>query len=289
MILDKLFQLMAEKQASDIFISAGAPIHIKIQGNTMPVNQQVMDRHDREDRLRTDVAGADQDLRGDEEMNLSFGVPNIGNFRVNLFRQRGTIASSCATSWATSRPRFARPAAGAGEVIMEKRGLILIVGATGSGKSTTIASMLDHRNANRSGHILTVEDPIEFLFKHKKSIVNQREIGMDTKAGNQRPEKRHAPGAGLHPDRRNPRQGNHAGGHRLRPDRPPVPGHAARQQQLPRAEPDHQLLPAENRPALFLDLSVALRAIISQRLVKKPDGKRIPPAKSCSTPATSAS
>jgi twitching motility protein PilU len=180
MILDKLFQLMAEKQASDIFISAGAPIHIKIQGNTMPVNQQVMDRHDREDRLRTDVAEQIKTFEATMEMNLSFGVP-----------KSATSGSTSSASAARSDRRALHPRQHPGarfaglppvlaDLIMEKRGLILIVGATGSGKSTTIASMLDHRNANRSGHILTVEDPIEFLFKHKKSIVNQREIGMDT-------------------------------------------------------------------------------------------------------------
>jgi len=107
------------------------------------------------------------------EMNLSFGVPNVGNFRVNIFRQRGStsivvrfILGNIPALDELGLPNIL------GELIMEKRGLILIVGATGSGKSTTLASMLDHRNANRSGHILTVEDPIEFLFKHKKSIVS---------------------------------------------------------------------------------------------------------------------
>ncbi|PKO88355.1 MAG: type IV pili twitching motility protein PilT, partial [Betaproteobacteria bacterium HGW-Betaproteobacteria-12] len=181
MILDKLFQLMSEKQASDIFISAGTPIHIKIQGNTMPVNQQVM-LPDMIDKIAYELMSPEQikTFEATWEMNLSFGVPQVGNFRVNIFRQRGSI--SIVVRFILGNipplPDLGLPPVLA-DLIMEKRGLILIVGATGSGKSTTIASMLDHRNAHRSGHILTVEDPIEFLFKHKKSIVNQREIGMD--------------------------------------------------------------------------------------------------------------
>jgi twitching motility protein PilU len=182
MILDKLFQLMAEKQASDIFISAGAPIHIKIQGNTMPVNQQVMDCPMIE-KIAYELMSPDQikDLRGDDgDEPLLRRAQRRQLPGQHLPPARLDQRSSCASSSATSRRSIRSDAAGAGRLIMEKRGLILIVGATGSGKSTTIASMLDHRNANRSGHILTVEDPIEFLFKHKKSIVNQREIGMDT-------------------------------------------------------------------------------------------------------------
>ena len=182
MILDKLFQLMAEKQASDIFISAGAPIHIKIQGNTIPVNQQVMGASMIE-RIAEELMNEEQRAAFAQtmEMNLSVGQTGVGNFRINLFRQRGSVSivvryivgNIPALSSLGLPPVLA-------DLIMEKRGLVLIVGSTGSGKSTTIASMLDHRNASRTGHILTVEDPIEFLFKHKKSIVNQREIGMDT-------------------------------------------------------------------------------------------------------------
>jgi len=277
MILDKLFQLMSEKQASDIFISAGAPIHIKIQGNTIPVNQQVM-LPDMIEKIAYELMSPDQ-IKAFEatwEMNLSFGVPNIGNFRVNIFRQRGSISIVI---------RFILgniPALGdlglpniLGELIMEKRGLILIVGATGSGKSTTIASMLDHRNANRSGHILTVEDPIEFLFKHKKSIVNQREIGMDTADWQSalKNAMRQAPDCILIGEIRDKETMQAAIGYSQT-------GHLCLAT-LHANNSYHALnriisfFPAENRQALFLDLSFALRAIISQRLVKKPDGKRI--------------
>lgn len=280
MILDKLFQLMAEKQASDIFISAGAPIHIKIQGNTLPVNQQVM-LPDMIEKIAYELMSPDQ-IKAFEtnwEMNLSFGVPNIGNFRVNIFRQRGSssiviryILGNIPALDSLGLPNIL------GELIMEKRGLILIVGATGSGKSTTIASMLDHRNANRSGHILTVEDPIEFLFKHKKSIVNQREIGMDTADWQSalKNAMRQAPDCILIGEIR---------------DKDTMQAAIAYSQTghlclatLHANNSYHALnriisfFPAENRPALFLDLSVALRAIASQRLVKKPDGKRIPTA-----------
>ncbi|MEY2632914.1 MAG: hypothetical protein RIR00_1568, partial [Pseudomonadota bacterium] len=182
MILDKLFQLMAEKKASDLFISAGTAIHIKIQGNTLPVNQQVM-TPEMIDKIIEELLTPSQ-LKTFEigmELNLSFGVPQFGNFRINLFRQKGSTAVVVRFI-----PGVIPELAGLGlppvlsELIMEKRGLILVVGSTGSGKSTTLASMLDYRNATRTGHILTVEDPIEFLFKHKKSIVNQREVGMDT-------------------------------------------------------------------------------------------------------------
>ena len=278
MILDKLFQLMAEKQASDIFISAGAPIHIKIQGNTIPVNQQVM-LPDMIEKIAYELMSPDQikTFEASWEMNLSFGVPNVGNFRVNIFRQRGStsivirfILGNIPALDALGLPTIL------GELIMEKRGLILIVGATGSGKSTTLASMLDHRNANRAGHILTVEDPIEFLFKHKKSIVNQREIGMDTMDWQAalKNAMRQAPDCILIGEIRDTETMQAAIAYS-------PTGHLCLAT-LHANNSYHALnriisfFPAENRPALFLDLSVALRAIISQRLVKKPDGKRIP-------------
>ena len=278
MILDKLFLLMSEKQASDIFISAGAPINIKIQGNTMPVNQQVM-LPDMIDKIAYELMSPEQikEFEANWEMNLSFGVPQVGNFRVNIFRQRGSV-SIVVRFILGNIPELddlGLPPVLA-DMIMEKRGLILIVGATGSGKSTTIASMLDHRNANRSGHILTVEDPIEFLFKHKKSIVNQREIGMDTVNWNSalKNAMRQAPDCILIGEIRDKETMQAAIAYAQT-------GHLCLAT-LHANNSYHALnciisfFPLENRAALFLDLSVALRAIVSQRLVKKPDGKRSP-------------
>ncbi len=280
MILDKLFQLMAEKQASDLFISAGLPIHIKIQGNSVPVNQQVMNP-EMTQKIAYELMSPDQikTFEATMEMNLSFGVPNLGNFRINIFRQRASVSiviryilgNIPALSSLSLPPVLA-------ELIMEKRGLILIVGSTGSGKSTTIASMLDHRNANRTGHILTIEDPIEFLFKHKKSIVNQRELGMDT--------------LGWEPALKNAM--------RQAPDCiliGEIRDKETMQIAIAYAQTGHLCLatlhannsyhalnriinffPLDSRTALYLDLSASLKAIISQRLVKKPDGKRTPAA-----------
>jgi twitching motility protein PilU len=162
------------------------------------------------------------------------------------------------------------------ELIMEKRGLILIVGSTGSGKSTTIASMLDYRNANRSGHILTIEDPIEFLFKHKKSIVNQREIGMDTLGWDMalKNAMRQAPDCILIGEIRDKETMQAAIAYAQT-------GHLCLGT-LHANNSYHALnriinfFPLESRTSLYLDLSVSLKAIVSQRLVKKPDGKRSP-------------
>lgn len=276
MILDKLFQLMSEKEASDIFISAGAPIHIKIQGNTLPVNQQVM-MPEMIDKIAFELMSPEQikTFESTMEMNLSFGVSQVGNFRVNIFRQRGSV-SIVIRFILGNIPKLSELGLPntLTELIMEKRGLVLIVGATGSGKSTTIASMLDHRNANRSGHILTVEDPIEFLFKHKKSIVNQREIGMDTADWQSalKNAMRQAPDCILIGEIRDKETMQAAIAYAQT-------GHLCLAT-LHANNSYHALnriisfFPIENRSALFLDLSVALRAIVSQRLVKKPDGKR---------------
>ena len=280
MILDKLFQLMAEKQASDIFISAGIPIHIKIQGVTMPINQQVMVPAMTE-KIAYEVMSPEQikTFEATMEMNLSVGIPQVGNFRINVFRQRASVSlviryilGNIPTLDSLMLPPILS------DLIMEKRGLILIVGATGSGKSTTIASMLDHRNANRSGHILTIEDPIEFLFKHKKSIVNQRELGMDTHGWESalKNAMRQAPDCILIGEIR---------------DRETMQAAIAYAQTghlclgtLHANNSYHALnrvinfFPLESRTSLYLDLSASLKAIISQRLVKKPDGQRIPAA-----------
>lgn len=278
MILDKLFQLMSEKQASDIFISAGTPIHIKIQGNTVPVNQQVM-TPDMIAKMAYELMSPEQvtTFEANNEMNLSFGVPNVGNFRVNLFRQRGSVGMVVRFIMGNipALDSLGLPPLLA-DLIMEKRGLILIVGATGSGKSTTIASMLDYRNIHRAGHILTIEDPIEFLFKHKKSIVNQREIGMDTHDWQiaLKNAMRQAPDCILIGEIRDKDTMQAAISYAQT-------GHLCLAT-LHANNSYHALnriisfFPIESRPALFLDLSVSLRAIISQRLVRRNDGARIP-------------
>lgn len=278
MIFDNLFQLMAEKKASDIFITAGAAIHIKIQGQTMPINQQVMDPQMIRRMVVEAVTPAQMEtLERERELNLSFGRRDLGNFRVNMFWQRNSpavvvryIQSEIPTVGELGLPEVLN------EVVMEKCGLVLVVGATGSGKSTTLASMIDHRNRNRSGHILTVEDPIEYLFKHRKSVVNQREVGIDTLSWNEalRNAMRQAPDCILIGEIR---------------DRETM------QAAISYAQTGHLCLatlhannayhalnrivnffPLENRQLLYLDLAVALRCIVSQRLVRKPDGKRIP-------------
>ena len=280
MILDKLFQLMSEKQASDLFISAGIPIHIKIQGNTVPVNQQVMDSAMIE-KIAYELMTPDQarTFEATMEMNLSFGVPHVGNFRINLFRQRASISIVVRFILGNipALNTLMLPEVLA-DLVMEKRGLILIVGATGSGKSTTIASMLDHRNANRTGHILTIEDPIEFLFKHKKSIVNQRELGMDTLGWEHalKNAMRQAPDCILIGEIRDKETMQAAIAYAQT-------GHLCLAT-LHANNSYHALnriinfFPLENRTALYLDLSASLKAIVSQRLVKRPDGRRLPAA-----------
>ena len=278
MIFDSLFQLMAEKKASDLFITAGAPIHIKIQGHTMPINQQMMDPLMIQRMLTEAITPAQMTtLEKDRELNLSFGRRDLGNFRVNVFWQRNSMAvvvryiqSDIPTIESLGMPPVLN------EVVMEKRGLVLVVGATGSGKSTTLASMLDHRNGSRSGHILTVEDPIEYLFRHRKSVVNQREVGIDTKSWNEalRNAMRQAPDCILIGEIRD-RETMQAAisysqtGHLcLATLHANIAYHA-----LNRIV---NFFPLENRQLLYLDLAVALRCIVSQRLVRKPDGKRIP-------------
>jgi twitching motility protein PilU len=278
MIFDRLFQLMAEKSASDIFVSAGAPISIKIHGNCIPINQQMMDPATIQ-KMAYEMLTPEQISRfeAERELNLSIGIAEVGNFRINLFWQRGSIGVVVRyiTSDIPKIEDLALPSV-LSDIIMAKRGLVLVVGATGSGKSTTIAAMLDHRNTNRSGHILTVEDPIEFLFKHKKSLVNQREVGLDTHSWGEalKNAMRQAPDCILIGEIRDKETMSAAISYAQT-------GHLC-MATLHANNAYHALnriinfFPLENRTSLFLDLSATLKTIISQRLVRRPDGKRVP-------------
>ncbi|APR05607.1 PilT/PilU family type 4a pilus ATPase [Thauera chlorobenzoica] len=278
MIFDSLFQLMSEKKASDLFITAGAPIHIKIQGHTLPINKQVMDPQMIRRMLGEVLTEAQHGtFERERELNLSFGRRELGNFRVNAFWQRNSpaivvryIQSDIPGIHELNLPPVLT------EVVMDKRGLVLVVGATGSGKSTTLASMLDHRNRNRSGHILTVEDPIEYLFTHRKSVVNQREVGIDTLSWNEalRNAMRQAPDCILIGEIRD-RETMQAAisysqtGHLCLATLHANNAYHALTRMV-------NFFPLENRQLLYLDLAVALRCIVSQRLVRKPDGQRVP-------------
>jgi twitching motility protein PilU len=278
MYLDRLFKLMAEKQASDLFISCGAPINIKINGVVSPISTQPMDVETVR-RVAYELMTKDQarEFENEMEMNLSYLDRSVGNFRINIFRQRGTI-SLCIRYVRSNVPPF-------GELklppvllnlVMEKRGLVLIAGATGCGKSTTLAAMIDYRNNNKSGHILTLEDPIEYLFEHKQSIVNQREIGVDTQGYNKALGNalREAPDLIMIGEVRDRETMQQALLHTLT-------GHLCLST-LHANNSYHALsriinmFPYDARSGLLSDLSIGLRAIISQRLVRNKDGNQQP-------------
>lgn len=275
-VLTRLFELMAQKKASDLFVSAGAPIHIKINGNSVPVNPQVMSAEDTK-KVCYEILKPHQIERFEKELELNFSMPieGVGNFRVNMLMQKGSCAAVIRYI-ESNIPEFrslALPQVLA-QVVMEKRGLILVVGATGSGKSTTLASMLDFRNSMKQGHILTFEDPIEFIFKSKKSIVNQREIGSDSHSFGEamRNAMRQAPDCILVGEIRDIETMKAAMMYSLS-------GHLCLAT-LHANNSYHALnriinfFPLDQRAILLSDLGVSLRCIISQRLVKNVEGGR---------------
>jgi twitching motility protein PilU len=274
MAMDRLFQLMKEKNASDMFFAVNSPVHIKINGNLIPINQQKLEP----ENIRTllaEIASPEQmaELERDNELNMGVSVPNLGRFRLSAFRQRGSI-SAVFRFVPANIPVLADlqlPPVLA-DLIMEKRGLLLLVGSTGSGKSTTIASMLDHRNELRSGHILTLEDPIEYLFKNKKSIVNQREIGSDAKDFYTalRNSMRQAPDCILIGEIRDKETMAAAlayaqSGHLVLATLHANNSYNALNRII-------SFYPIENRAALLQDLSSTVKAIVSQRLVRSING-----------------
>jgi twitching motility protein PilU len=274
--MKRLFQVMAEKKASDIFLSVGSPINIKINGVAIPVNQTVLNA-EAVKTLLYEVLNEKQIREYEEEMelNTAFALEGVGAFRISAFRQKGSpavvvrfIPGDVPKFDTLGLPDVLK------EIIMQKRGLILMVGATGSGKSTSLSAMLDLRNETKSGHILTLEDPVEFIFKNKKSIVNQREVGTDTKSFETALKNalRQAPDCILIGEIRDKQTMGMALAYAQS-------GHLALAT-LHANNSYHAMnriisfYPLENRPTLLLDLSAALQAIISQRLVRTKTGAR---------------
>jgi twitching motility protein PilU len=180
--MKRILRLMADKRASDVYLSAHSPALIRINGLCVPINSQILPP-DAPLTLLSEILPAVQieELKSHNELNVGWSMPGVGRFRISGMRQRGSFAAVIRfiVNEIPSMTTLSLPPSLA-ELMLQKRGLILMVGATGSGKSTTLASMIDHRNASMSGHILTIEDPVEFLFKNKRSVVNQREVGTDT-------------------------------------------------------------------------------------------------------------
>ena len=276
--MERILRLMSEKKASDVYLSAHSPAQIRINGQCVPINNQALPP-DAPRGLLAEILPEHRLTELDEtgELNMGFPMAGIGRFRLSAMRQRGTIAAVIRfiTNEIPTLGTLCLPPTLA-ELIMEKRGLILMVGATGMGKSTTLASMLDFRNENASGHILTIEDPIEYLFKNKRSVINQREIGPDTKTLQVALQNalRQAPDVIMIGEIR---------------DRETMSAAIAYAQSghlclaTMHANNSYQALnrilsfyPVEVRPTMLGDLAAALKAVVSQRLLRTASGSRTP-------------
>ncbi len=276
--MERILRLMSDKKASDVYLSAHSPALIKINGQCLPINSQLLPP-EAPRALLAEMLPPERMAELDEtgELNMGFPLAGVGRFRVSGLRQRGTIAAVIRfiPQVIPELDSLGVPMI-LGDLIMEKRGLILMVGATGAGKSTTLASMIDFRNHSQSGHILTIEDPVEFLFKNKKSVVNQREVGTDT-ANLQVALKnalRQAPDVILIGEIR---------------DRETMSAAIAYAQSghlclaTMHANNSYQALnrilsfyPVEVRAAMLGDLAAALKAVVSQRLLRSTTGSRLP-------------
>ncbi len=278
--IERLFKLMAEKKASDIYISPHAPILIRINGHAVAINRQVLSPEE-PFRLLVEAVGPERaaEVTRTGELNMGLPKPGLGSFRISAFRQRGSVAMVVRFIPQNIPPLESLNLPGVlADLVMEKHGLILVVGATGAGKSTSLAAMLDYRNANRIGHILTLEDPIEYLFSNRKSIVNQREVGIDTEslAIGLKNALRQAPDCIMVGEVRDQATMSAALQYALS-------GHLCLT--TLHANNSYQALnrivgfyPLEARPALLNDLASGLRAIVSQRLLRSTSGGLIPAA-----------
>lgn len=271
-----LLKIMIEKEGSDLFLTTGAPPSMKAFGKLTPIMNQKLPEGAVK-KIAYQIMNAEQIAQFEKspEMNLALSDPDIGRFRVNIFQQRGELAI-VARNIKTDIPSWQSLGLPSvlTDLIMEKRGLVLFVGGTGSGKSTSLAALIDHRNTNSDGHIITIEDPVEFVHSHKKSIINQREVGVDTKSYEEALQNtlRQAPDVILIGEIRSQETMEHAlafaeTGHLCLSTL-----HANNANQA--LDRIINFFPEERHKQLFMDLSLNLKGFVSQRLIPTVDGKR---------------
>ena len=276
--MERVLRLMAERGASDVYLAVNTPILIRIDGQIVQLSEQLISPAQMRNLLAEVLKpGQLEELDRTHELNTGLGLPGVGSFRISAFQQRGTLAAvlRCIPGNVPVPEELGLPR-GLAELVLEKRGLILMAGATGTGKSTTLASMIEWRNQQMTGHILTIEDPIEFLFTNKRSVINQREVGRDTDSLQTalRNALRQAPDCILIGEIRDRETMGAALSMALS-------GHLVLAT-LHANNSVHALgrilsfYPHDARQALLSDLSAALRAIVSQRLLRALAGGRLP-------------
>jgi len=276
--MERVLRLMADKGASDVYLSANTPILIKINGQILQLSDQPLTATQPRQLLAELLSPTQlEDLEDTGELNVGIGISGVGSFRLSAFRQRGSIAAvfRCIPHDIPALGSLNLPQV-LNTLVLEKRGLILMVGATGTGKSTTLAAMLEQRNQQMAGHILTIEDPIEFIFSNKRSVVNQREVGRDTQSLQVALKNalRQAPDCIYIGEIRDRETMTMAISYALS-------GHLV-VSTLHANNSYHALgrilsfYSPESRPALLADLAAGLRAIVSQRLLRASAGGRRP-------------
>ena len=276
MRITEWLKILSTEGGSDLYLSTGAPPCAKFQGELKPIASDIMQPGEIKD-IAYEIMDPTQQAEFEQEleMNLATSISGYGRFRVNIFVQRnevGIVARNIVADipkWQDLRlPPILT------EVVMRKRGLFLFVGATGSGKSTSLAALIDYRNSNSSGHIVTIEDPVEYVHSHKKSIVNQREVGVDTRSWHNALKNplRQAPDVILIGEIRDRETMEHAiafaeTGHLCISTL-----HANNANQA--LDRIINFFPEERRPQLLMDMSMNMQCIVSQRLIPTVDGKR---------------
>ena len=275
--IKQLLQVMVDKNASDLYLMAGAPPGYRIDGvilrlGEQPINPAIIEK------LANGLMSEKQkaDFAIEMEMNLSAAIEGLGRFRVNVYRQRGSVGMVIrqVTTEIPSLNELHLPAIFK-DIAMSKRGLVLMVGATGSGKSTSLAALVDWRNSNQAGHIITIEDPVEFMHTHKKCFVSQREVGSDTASFRAALKNtlRQAPDVILLGEIRERETMEHAISFAETGHLAMATLHANNANQA--LERIINFFPEEQHQQVYMNLALNLRAILSQRLVKTVDGKRI--------------